>query len=409
MNKIKFNSPVQIPDLAVDNIVIKGAGIESILENVVTPQNTITLRDGASVALLDTEYTGIVAEKYDGTNNGMLVFDNAGTAYVGDEGDLQPLATRDLHNHGSLVMWDANKNTLVEATLGEGFEASTISADKVILKDGITITNNFGNYRPNGTPTTYCEGESILTFLTNAFTSRIYPTTTNPAISSLSRGSTPSSVEEGSTVTPYYSISMNSYGYSDGTVSTITPTYSVTCTGITDPLTTQSGTFSSIVADSSITVTATASWGNDTAVPKDNMGEEYTAGSIKAGSDTESYTISTYKGCFYCTRSSKIDTLDSAAVRALASGTDGKHTTSNTPPSNITLNNDWTYFYIAVPGTSYSALSLFDVTGNRNIGTCTKAGTVEVNNAGTGKNNYTVFYFENLKPYQATTIKLTWS
>ena len=143
------------------------------------------------------------------------------------------------------------------------------------------------------------------------------------------------------------------------------------------------------------------------------MGNDYTGDLIKAGSDTESYKITTYKGCFYCTSDKALTVADSADVRGFEQKSDGKHTTSDTPPSGnstIALNSEWTYFYIAVPGTSYKELTLFDVTGNRNIGSCIKmSNTVKVNNAGTGKNDYSIFYFENLKPYQATTIKLTWT
>lgn len=105
-------------DLTINgNLKVSGKSVESSLENVVTPQNTITLRDSVATSLLDTEYTGIIAEKYDGTNNGMLVFDKTGTAYVGDQGDLQPLATRELSTNNKVVKWDNDKSTLVESKL----------------------------------------------------------------------------------------------------------------------------------------------------------------------------------------------------------------------------------------------------------------------------------------------------
>lgn len=99
------------------NLTVSGESIESSLENVVTPQNTITLRDGTTTSLLSGEYTGIIAEKYDGTHNGMLVFDKDGTAYVGDEGDVQPLATRNLNNDNKVVKWDKDNSTLIEGNI----------------------------------------------------------------------------------------------------------------------------------------------------------------------------------------------------------------------------------------------------------------------------------------------------
>ena len=99
-------------------LTVQGEGILSHLENVTTEQNTITLRKNAEASLGTNEYTGIVAKKYDGTNDGMLVFDKDGTAYVGDSGDIQPLATRapesaltDKH----LLMWDASNHRITDS------------------------------------------------------------------------------------------------------------------------------------------------------------------------------------------------------------------------------------------------------------------------------------------------------
>lgn len=93
--------------------------VEIFNENVNVEDNTITLRHNTTTGLQNGDYTGIIAHKYDGTNNGMLVFDNTGTAYVGDEGDLQPLATRSFSDNddGAIVAWDASAKTLVKAPL----------------------------------------------------------------------------------------------------------------------------------------------------------------------------------------------------------------------------------------------------------------------------------------------------
>lgn len=76
-----------------------------------------------------TTPAGLVAPKYDGTNSGALVFDNTGTAYVGDvtldangnidvsASQLQPLATRNLSaaDNGRMIQWDNDNETLVGA------------------------------------------------------------------------------------------------------------------------------------------------------------------------------------------------------------------------------------------------------------------------------------------------------
>lgn len=86
------------------NFTVKG-------ENTVVDSTTLKVSDKLIEVAKDntvplTSPAGIVAPKYDGTNYGALVYDNSGTAYVGDvvldedgnvdvsKSDLQPIATR---------------------------------------------------------------------------------------------------------------------------------------------------------------------------------------------------------------------------------------------------------------------------------------------------------------------------
>lgn len=74
-----------------------------------------------------TTPAGIVASKYNGEQDGALVFDNTGTAYVGDvsinsngdidveNSDLQALATREDLTSGNLPQWDETKKTFVDS------------------------------------------------------------------------------------------------------------------------------------------------------------------------------------------------------------------------------------------------------------------------------------------------------
>lgn len=75
-----------------------------------------------------TSPAGLITPKYDGTNNGGIVYDHTGTAYVGDitldsngnvdvnNSDLQPIATRnDTITNGNLVKWDSENLKLVDA------------------------------------------------------------------------------------------------------------------------------------------------------------------------------------------------------------------------------------------------------------------------------------------------------
>lgn len=115
-----FKAPVEVPEILVTGkLDVRGESTVTSLEKVTTPQNTIILREGAQGSLSATEYTGIVAENYDGENTGVLVFDANGTAYVGDMGEAQPLATRDLkeEDDNKLVQWDNDKLTLVPSII----------------------------------------------------------------------------------------------------------------------------------------------------------------------------------------------------------------------------------------------------------------------------------------------------
>lgn len=100
------------------NIIQNGSAYETHAEKLYTKNDMIYTRDGATAALADDAYTGIQAVKYDGTNDGQLVFGKDGVARVGDVGNTQPLATRaeagaivDKH----LLQWDAAGQTLIDS------------------------------------------------------------------------------------------------------------------------------------------------------------------------------------------------------------------------------------------------------------------------------------------------------
>jgi hypothetical protein len=105
----------------IGNITQNGQSYETHVEHIYSKNDVIILRDEAIEGLPTTGYTGIVAKKYDGVNDGVLVFDVNGTARVGDmnidswTGTSQPIATRDESedmNNGSLVYWSEIENKL---------------------------------------------------------------------------------------------------------------------------------------------------------------------------------------------------------------------------------------------------------------------------------------------------------
>lgn len=106
-------------DITIEgNIIQNGSAYETHAEKLYTKNDMIFTRDGATAALADNAYTGIQAVKYDGTNDGQLVFGKDGVARVGDVGNTQPLATRAEKNllaDKHLVQWDAAGQTLVDS------------------------------------------------------------------------------------------------------------------------------------------------------------------------------------------------------------------------------------------------------------------------------------------------------
>lgn len=106
---LQINGQLQINGSIVQN----GDAYETHAEQVFTQNDTIILRDNAVSGLTDTDYAGLIAKKYDGTNDGALVFDSTGTARVGDVGDEQPLTTRAESSSmvdNNFVVWNSANN-----------------------------------------------------------------------------------------------------------------------------------------------------------------------------------------------------------------------------------------------------------------------------------------------------------
>ena len=82
---------------------------------VYTSGDTITLRDGAisGQGLTVGSYAGFIAKKYDGINDGQLVFDKDGWARVGDVGSLQKLSTiEETTTDGYVMVYDGINSRL---------------------------------------------------------------------------------------------------------------------------------------------------------------------------------------------------------------------------------------------------------------------------------------------------------
>lgn len=131
-----------------------------IIANDLTVQGKTTSVDTQSLKVADkliyvardntaalTSPAGLITPKYDGTNNGGIVYDSTGTAYVGDialdsngnvdvnSSDLQPIATRDATiANGNIVKWNNTNLTLVDTGINVDNVAKKTELDNKVDK-----------------------------------------------------------------------------------------------------------------------------------------------------------------------------------------------------------------------------------------------------------------------------------
>lgn len=133
------------------DIIQNGGNYETHAEQVFTTNDYIVMRDGAVSGLGTGQFSGFQVKKYNGSDDGRLVMDNAGVARVGDLGDEQPLATRDEASNmtsGALVKWDGvNEKMIAPASnVGDDFHSlkvingEIVGGPRIAYGPGDTIT-----------------------------------------------------------------------------------------------------------------------------------------------------------------------------------------------------------------------------------------------------------------------------
>lgn len=139
-----FNEKVDIINGNIDKKFDKAGGTvtgDMVVGGNLTVQGKTTTVDSETLRVTDklievgkgntaplTSPAGLITPKYDGTNNGGIVYDHTGTAYVGDisldsngnvdvnNSDLQPIATRNATiTDGNIVEWNNTNKTLVDS------------------------------------------------------------------------------------------------------------------------------------------------------------------------------------------------------------------------------------------------------------------------------------------------------
>ena len=133
------------------NLTVQGTTTTVESATLKVKDQLIEVASGNTVAL--TSPAGLVVPKYDGTNNGALVFDKTGTAYVGDVAlnadglidttatgtKLVALAGRDKEanlTNDHVVKWDATNKILVDT----GIDASNILTSGELPTDYVSTT-----------------------------------------------------------------------------------------------------------------------------------------------------------------------------------------------------------------------------------------------------------------------------
>lgn len=191
-------------------------------------------------------------------------------------------------------------------------------AGNVYFGKDITYTVGIGTLaKPSGSATFNAKGKSLEQVLSSLMAKEANPSKTEPAVS-FTTGTGLGTYEIGTKKNLTYAVSLSAGEYTYGPATGITAqSWSVACDGVTK--TTANGTFENVVAEASAKkMVATATYG-DGAIPVTNLGNEYPAGKILAGS--KSKESSSYVGVRYMFWGPMTDAgaeLSSANIRALA-------------------------------------------------------------------------------------------
>jgi hypothetical protein len=191
-------------------------------------------------------------------------------------------------------------------------------AGNVYFGKDITYTVGIGTLaKPSGSATFNAKGKSLEQVLSSLMAKEANPSKVEPAVS-FSSGSNPGTYEVGTKKNLSYSVALSAGSYTYGPPTGITAqSWSVVCDGVTK--TTATGTFENVVAEATAKkIVATAEYG-DGAIPVTNLGNEYPAGKIVAGS--KQANSGEYKGVRYIFWGPMADAgmaLNSANIRALA-------------------------------------------------------------------------------------------
>lgn len=289
-----------------------------------TTKNEIRIGDGKhtwknlKIAGADQEAIQALIDKAEDKVSVLLV--------EGNETDTEMLATVINPAQGDMaiveraVATNANSHTAY-AYDGEKWCAmdGNYNAENVYFSDDLTYTAAIGVLpKPSGSAKLAAKGKNIKQVLASVLAKEENPGKTNPAVSFNSQGGF-GTYEIGTKQNLSYTASLSAGSYTYGPKTGIAAqSWSVSCTGVADAKTSATGVFENVVAEATPkTITATATY-NEGAVPKTNLGNDYPAGKIAAGSASKiSDKFVGVRYMFWGPVTTDIE-LNSANIRALA-------------------------------------------------------------------------------------------
>ena len=231
-------------------------------------------------------------------------------------------------------------------------------ANNVYFAKDLVFTQTFGKYVPGSSGSvkipTATDGMSLQSLFENAYSEEKNPSITQPKTTITLTGA--GAKEVGTEFTPNYSVGFNAGSYEYGPATGVTATaYAVTDTnsGSAD---TQTGSFTKFTVEDDtnykVSVTTSHSAG---AVPKTNLGNDYAAGQIQAGTKTaSSSTVTGFRSMFAGAVVTPIS-IDSASIRGLT-GKKGQFATT----FSLTIPEGCKQVVIALPN-SHTLTKVADV------------------------------------------------
>ena len=261
-----------------------------------------------------------------------VIADNRDTTYslepTGEQTDAQALSTIESPKDGDTAIIkrviSGDKFSYTAYVYDGTWKAmdGNYNAENVYFADNLTYTAPIGvlTVPSSGSGTIASSGKNVKDVLASILAKEVYPQTAQPSASMSS--SNMKEQEVGTNIAIQYSISTDPGSYTYGPDTGVTFSgHKATFNGET--VTGASGAFTSVqVTDTTnLSITGSVDY-SDGAIPKTNLGNDYTSGQIKGGTKNLSKgTLTGYRNWFYGYKAGgatiDVSALDSAKIRAL--------------------------------------------------------------------------------------------